>query len=82
MGNWNINIQGIGAHHNEDYAKDANRMALEFVAKLKEAGHQLQSATFTHGAAERLDDDQPPRGCPLVRDSRTTLPPKEENKNG
>ena len=34
MGNWNINIQGVGAHHNKDaYPKDANAMAAEFARR-------------------------------------------------
>ena len=54
MGNWNINIQGIGAHHNEDYAGDANKMAAAFVEQLKSAGHTVEAATFTHGGKEEL----------------------------
>lgn len=56
MGSWNINIQGIGSHHNTDYPKDANKMAAEFVAKLKEAGHTVEVATFTHGGVEHLTE--------------------------
>jgi hypothetical protein len=64
MGNWNINIQGVGQHHNTVQApdgtkgpdpKDANRMAATFVKALKEAGHDVETATFTHGAKEPLD---------------------------
>lgn len=54
MGNWNINIQGVGCHHNADYPKDANKMTAEFVEKLKEAGHTVEVATFTHGGREML----------------------------
>lgn len=54
MGNWNINIQGVGAHHNKDYPKDANVMAKAFVEELRAAGHQVEAATFTHGAKEPL----------------------------
>ncbi len=54
MGSWTIVIQGQGAHHNVDYDKDANRMAAEFVEALKEAGHKIESATFTHGGRDAL----------------------------
>lgn len=54
MGNWNINIQGIGCHHNTDLAIDANKMAAEFVQKLKDAGHTVEAATFTHGGKDNL----------------------------
>jgi len=54
MGNWNINIQGIGFHHNENLPKDANKMAEKFVNDLKEAGHQIETASFTYGAKENL----------------------------
>ena len=62
MGSWNINIQGIGQHNNDEarvgkasVAKDANRMANEFVQKLKDAGHTVEHATFTAGNAEVLE---------------------------
>lgn len=54
MGNWNINIQGTGAHHNKDYDKDANKMAKNFVDDLKAAGHHIEGATFTHGSKEDI----------------------------
>lgn len=56
MGNWNITIRGIGAHHNKKLAYDANRMAAEFVQKLKAAGHQVTSASFTHGGEDDITD--------------------------
>lgn len=57
MGNWNINIQGIGAHHNPDYyPKDANKMAAEFVRQLIEAGHNVEAATFTYGGKNDLKE--------------------------
>lgn len=57
MGNWNINVQGVGCHHNdqtkgmspEQVACDAEKMAAKFVADLKAAGHQVEGATFTYG---------------------------------
>ena len=59
MGMWHISIQGTGAHHNTDYPKDANKMASEFVEALKAAGHQIRSATFTHGGREDLETGKP-----------------------
>lgn len=56
MGNWNITIQGVGAHHNKDYSKDANLMYEKFVKELREAGHYVHHASFTHGAAQ-IDKD-------------------------
>ena len=40
MGNWIINIQGVGAHHNGKPEEDADLAAVEFVAKLRR-GRQL-----------------------------------------
>jgi hypothetical protein len=54
MGNWNINIQGIGIHHNTNQPNDANKMAAEFVQKLADAGHTIEGATFTSGSKEEL----------------------------
>lgn len=54
MGNWTINIQGTGAHHNTDYPQDANKMAAKFVKELQEAGHAVEAAAFTYGAREEL----------------------------
>ena len=54
MGNWNINIQGAGCHHNENNPTDADRMAAEFVLALKAAGHTVESANITFGAKEEI----------------------------
>jgi hypothetical protein len=54
MGNWNITIRGVGAHHNKDYPKDANVMTGAFVRALKDAGHSVIAASFTYGAEEDL----------------------------
>lgn len=54
MGNFNINIQGIGPHHNANSEFDANRMAAKFVKELKNAGHEVQVASFTYGSLEPL----------------------------
>jgi hypothetical protein len=49
MGNWNINVQGIGCHHN-NIPSDADRMAAQFVRDLRAAGHTVEGATFTSGS--------------------------------
>ncbi len=56
MGNWNINIRGVGCHHNPKLLTDANRMAAKFVKELKDAGHNVHSASITYGAEEDLTD--------------------------
>jgi hypothetical protein len=57
MGNWNIHIAGIGVHHNTDLDEDANKMAHEFVKKLKAAGHTIIDAEFHYGDADDLNPD-------------------------
>ena len=57
MGNWNITIVGIGAHHNENNPKDAQRLAARFVEDLKAAGHTIEHAEFTSGGKEDLTKD-------------------------
>lgn len=56
MGNWNINIQGIGPHHNEKRVDDAEKMAKSFVTELRRMGHTVQVATFTWGSMEELGE--------------------------
>lgn len=58
MGNWNINISGIGQHHNNNDEADADKLAAKLVKDLKDKGHQIDSATFTHGGAEKLDENE------------------------
>jgi hypothetical protein len=57
MGNWAINIQGVGSHHNSANPTDANRLARKLVRDLKSAGHHIERADFTHGAKEDLSDE-------------------------
>lgn len=71
MGNWNINIQGVGSHHNTDNPTDANKMAHRFVHDLIAAGHCVQGATFTHGGAEDIRPATASPAAPLVPDERT-----------
>ncbi len=57
MGNWNISIQGLGAHHN-GLPTDADQMAKAFVETLRQQGHHtIESATFTYGGREELRAD-------------------------
>ncbi len=56
MGNWNITIRGIGSHHNRKHLEDANRMAAQFVADLKAAGHTVVAASFTYGGEDDITD--------------------------
>ncbi|HEY8094606.1 MAG TPA: hypothetical protein VIE65_00735 [Methylobacter sp.] len=58
MGNWNITIRGVGVHHNKKLQKDANRMAAKFVHELREAGHHIVSASFTHGGEDDISSGQ------------------------
>ncbi len=66
MGNWTIEIKGVGSHHNglddaghPNCMSDAERMAKEFVLALQENSHSLESATFTQTGAvdDLLKDD-------------------------
>ncbi len=49
MGDWNINIQGTGCHHNGKPEIDADLASIEFVKALRAQGHVIRSATFTSG---------------------------------
>lgn len=60
MGNFAINIQGVGCHHNQDNPTDADRMSADFVQKLVEAGHHIESATITFGGKQDLVRAIPP----------------------
>lgn len=56
MGNWNMTIIGTGAHHNADNPGDADRVLSETVKKLKDAGHNVEHASFTHGGRDVIVD--------------------------
>ena len=56
MGDWAIFVKGIGIHHNRKMEKDANRMAAKFVKELREAGHNVQFASFTHSGNDNIAD--------------------------
>lgn len=53
MGNWNINIQGIGAHHNSS-TSDIDFLVTEFINKIHNAGQRIEIATLTYGGKEDL----------------------------
>jgi hypothetical protein len=57
MGNWNINIQGVGCHHNGNGVIDADLLSEEFVKRLKTAGQVVEHATFTHGGKVELQEN-------------------------
>lgn len=49
MGNWNINIQGIGPHHSdEDWSVE--QITAKFVAELVKNGHTVEKADVTCGS--------------------------------
>jgi hypothetical protein len=56
MGNWNITIRGVGAHHNKNNPNDANVLAAGMVEMLKAAGHTVVAASFTHGGEDDISD--------------------------
>lgn len=59
MGNWNINIQGVGAHHNTNNDGDADKLAQKFVQELIDAGQFIDHATFTSGSKTQLEIVKP-----------------------
>lgn len=54
MGNWNINIQGVGCHHNKKPEIDVDLAVKDFVKSLREQGQTIKSATFTYGGEEDI----------------------------
>lgn len=52
MGNWVINIEGTGQHHNGQHPKDADVLAIAIVKTLREAGHNVEHASFTSGGRQ------------------------------
>lgn len=55
MGNWNLSIEGIGAHHNGIH-NDVDSLAKQFVKILLEKGHTVTKASFTYGGAENIKE--------------------------
>ena len=54
MGRFGITIVADGTHHAEGHDTDADRMAIEFVQRLRAAGHTVFVAHFTHGDSDDL----------------------------
>lgn len=50
MGNWNITIQGVGAHGN-GLAIDAEQLYKKFLEEVKQAGHSITHSSITSGGA-------------------------------
>lgn len=44
MGRYGIVVVGVGAHHNPDNAGDAEKLAHQFVNRLRAAGHNVEIA--------------------------------------
>lgn len=57
MGNWHINIEGVGCHHNKGNPTDADKIATDFLNNLIKAGHSIKVATFTYGGMEELGEN-------------------------
>lgn len=57
MGNWNMTVNGLGAHGNKGYELDADKLFEKFVEDLKNAGHQIQYAAFTYGGRDTKEID-------------------------
>lgn len=57
MGNWHINIRGIGPYHNGN-EQDADRIARRIVHELRAAGHTVDDAAFTYGAHANVGADE------------------------
>lgn len=75
MGNWNINIQGIGCHHNQKPEIDANLAAEDFVRVLQKQGHTIESSTFTYGGKDDLELNVAYKDDPASRTVTPEAPP-------
>ena len=61
IGYWEIQIRGKGPNHNIDHPGDADRLAAEFVKKLRENNHIMSEATFeVIGQTDDLTPNQLP----------------------
>lgn len=55
MGNWLVIVKGCGTHHNDGKDYDADKMAKDFIKKLKEEGQTIIDAEFIlHNPSESL----------------------------
>lgn len=64
MGNWNVNIQGVGIHDN-GLEGDVEQMTNEFVKKLRAAGHSIQHAKVTIGGMHDVNVEEFEKFHPL-----------------
>ena len=55
MGNWSISIRGVGPHEN-GRPYDVEQIAADLTDKLREAGHNVTSATVTIGGEVNVAD--------------------------
>jgi len=79
MGTWNIKISGHGQHHNpksDSHAKDAEVMAMDFVDRLRAAGHEV-----SHGTLELTGGVVGP-DAPAVPDGVTDLLARKADDGG
>jgi len=49
MGDWSVTIRGVGPHHNQQ-PTDVEQIAAKAIVQLKEAGHNVVSATVITGS--------------------------------
>jgi hypothetical protein len=54
MGQWTITVEGTGCHHNPANPQDADKMALQFVDELQNAGHFIEHASFIAGRRQEI----------------------------
>jgi len=55
MGNWNVNLTGVGCHHNAD-PNDVEQLTAKFVEQLRKAGHNVVTATVHTGGETQVID--------------------------
>lgn len=79
MGSYVITIQAVGPHHNQVREDNANDMASAFVDVLQQAGHKIESATFTYGGRDEL---LPPARLAFFRGQQPPLVVTEIGRGG
>jgi hypothetical protein len=84
MGRYAIVIVATGSNHNTDHHGDADRMAHQFCNKLREAGHNIESAEFQligPNSPEPLLEGVPTTGVFQQQVPAQTPPPAAETKS-
>jgi len=56
MGNWTINIEGVGPHGDPEVEYNAEAIAAVAVEELRNNGHTVTHATVTSGGAIDVKD--------------------------